>query len=354
MLRRGHVYNTGSDRGVIAVLEKRRLGRTNLQVTALSFGGLPMQRCDVDEAAQVLNAALDAGINFIDTARAYTDSEEKIGRAIAGRRGEFYLATKSMARDRVGMARDIDTSLATMRTDHIDLYQVHNVKKQEDLDAVLAPGGALEALQAAQQAGKISHIGVTGHSVPLLIAAIKTGLFATVQVPFNFVEQDPAKELFPLAEKLDVGRIAMKPLGGGQLSHPVLALRFVLGRNITAAIPGMDRVAHVAENLQALRQYRPLTAEETAVLAAEAKELGNSFCRRCGYCMPCTAGIDIPQTFIFYLQYTRYGMTKAIPQRYAGLPAPASACVECGLCEQRCPYNLPIRERMKQIARDLG
>lgn len=335
-------------------MEKRRLGRTNLEVTAISFGGLPMQRCDFAEAAQVLNAALDAGINFVDTARAYTDSEEKIGRAISARRQEFYLATKSMARDRAGMAKDIDTSLTTMRTDYIDLYQVHNIKRREDLDAVLAPGGALEALQAAQQQGKIGHIGVTGHNIPLLVEAIKTGLFATVQVPFNFVEQEAAKELFPLAEKLDIGRIAMKPLGGGQLTHPVLALRFVISQNITVAIPGMDRVAHVTENLQALKDYRPLTAEETAVLAAEAKELGPNFCRRCGYCMPCTAGIDIPQTFIFHLQYTRYGMTKAIPKRYATLPAPASACVECGLCEQRCPYNLPIRERMKQVARDLG
>jgi len=335
-------------------MEKRRLGRTGLEVTAIGFGALPIQRCTMEEAGVVLQAVLTAGINFIDTARAYTDSEEKIGRYLIGRRGEFYLASKSMARDNVTMARDIDASLATMGTDYIDLYQVHNIKAKTDLDSVMAPGGALEALKSAQQAGKIGHIGVTGHSIELLVEAVRTNEFSTVQVPFNFIETEAREELFPLAKSLDVGIIVMKPLGGGQVTHHNLALRFILEHEVAVAIPGMDGVEQISENLKAVTEYKSLTAEERETLRQEAEILGPNFCRRCGYCMPCAVGIDIPQNFIFHLQYTRYGLTKAIPEKYAGLAVKASECIDCGICEDRCPYDLPIRARLKQVATDLG
>lgn len=335
-------------------MKKRRLGRTGLEVTPISFGALPIQRCTMEEAGPILNAVLDMGINFVDTARAYTDSEAKIGRHISSRRKEYYLATKSMARDRENMAKDIETSLTNMQTDYIDLYQVHNIKTRADFDAVMAPGGALEALKEAKAAGKIGHIGVTGHNVELLIEAIKTGEFSTVQVPFNFIETGALKELFPLAKSLDVGRIVMKPLGGGQVRSTDLALRFILEQDISVAIPGMDKLEQVEQNLKAAKEFKPLTEEERAILKAEAEAIGPNFCRRCGYCMPCAAGIDIPQVFIFHLQYTSYGLKDAIPKRYAGLKAKASDCIECGACEKRCPYDLPIRERMKQVAKDLG
>ncbi|EGO64958.1 aldo/keto reductase [Acetonema longum DSM 6540] len=334
-------------------MEMRRLGRTDMKVTAISFGALPIQRCSMDEAGPVLHAALDAGINFFDTARAYTDSEAKIGRYISSRRKEYYLADKSMARTKAGILKDIDISLGNMKTDTIDLYQIHNIKEQKDLDAVLAPDGALEGLKAAQAAGKIRFIGVTGHSIPLLIQALRTNEFSTVQVPFNCIETGALEELFPLADSLDIGKIAMKPLGGGQITKTELALRFILAHNVVA-IPGMDEVKHIEENLAPAKHFRPLTAVEQRELAEEAKTIGSNFCRRCGYCMPCAVNIDIPTTFIYHLQYVRYGMTDAIPQRYASLPAKASACIECGVCESRCPYDLPIRERMKKVAADLG
>ena len=335
-------------------MEKRVLGRTGLEVTAISFGGLPMQRCTLDEAGPVLHAALDAGINFIDTARAYTDSEEKIGRHLAARRSEYYLATKSFARTKEAMVKDIAISLANLKTDVIDLYQIHNIQARKDLDAVLAPGGALEALQEAQKAGKIRFIGVTGHSVELLIEAVKTDLFSTVQVPFNFVETKALDELLPLARKMNIGTIAMKPLGGGQLDDVDLALRFILEHDITTAIPGMDEVRHIEQNLAALKNFRPLSPEERAKIEHEIAAVGSNFCRRCRYCLPCPAGVDIPQNFIFHLQYTRYNMKKTIPARYAAMPGKASDCTQCGACEERCPYDLPIRERLKKVAADLG
>lgn len=323
-------------------------------VTPISFGALPVQRCTFGEAGAVLQAALDAGINFIDTARAYTDSEEKIGRYAASRRKEFYLATKSLARTREAMLMDIDTSLQMMRTDYIDLYQIHNIKVEQDLNAVMAPSGALAALKEAKAAGKIRHIGITGHNFGLLVQALKSNQFDTVQAPFNCVEQGALTELFPLARSMDIGCIVMKPLGGGLIESADLALRFILENDYLVAIPGMDRVEQIAANLSVTRDFQPLSAAEKAKLKAEAEALGPNFCRRCGYCLPCPQGIDIPTMFIFHLQYVKYGLKTAIPDRYAGLKAKASACVECGECETRCPYNLPIRQRMKQVAADLG
>lgn len=336
------------------IMQKRILGRTGMAVTAIGFGALPIQRCTMDEAGVVLHAALDAGMNFFDTARAYTDSEEKIGKHIASRRGEYFLATKSFSRDKASMARDIDTSLALMRTNRIDLYQLHNIRVPQELADALAPGGALEALKEAQQAGKVGHIGITGHSPDLLVEALKTGEFKTVQVPFNFIETKALEELFPLAKSMNIGTIVMKPLGGGQLNKVDLALRFILEQDISTAIPGMDEIKHITENLAVLKNYSPLTDEERNELKREATLVGADFCRRCGYCLPCTMGIDIPTLFIFHLQYTRYNMKEAIRNRYDNIPIKASACSECGLCEARCPYDLPIREKLKKVAVDLG
>ena len=335
-------------------MEKRRLGRTGLEVTIVGFGALPIQRCDMREAVEVLNAALDSGINFVDTARGYTDSEQKIGAGISGRRKEFILATKSFQRSFAGMTADIDKSLSLMKTDYIDLYQVHNIKRREELEAVMAPGGALEALQAAKQAGKIGHIGVTGHNIDLLVEAIQTDAFATVQVPFNTVEREALDRLFPLAKQKDIGRIVMKPMGGGLLASKNLALRFILGHDVTVAIPGMDKIDHVTQNVSAASPFIHLSPAEHAELTREAEELGKGFCRRCGYCMPCTKGIDIPTTFIFHHQYKNYGMGEVIPARYQSMPAKASDCIACGVCETRCPYDIPIMERMKKIAAELG
>lgn len=338
---------------MIMSLPKRVFGATGMELSAISFGGLPMQRCSMKEAELVLNTALDAGINFIDTARAYTDSEEKIGK-VAHRRAEFYLASKSMARSAEAMYKDILTSLELMKTDCIDLYQIHNVKKMEELELVLAADGALQGLKKAQAEGKIKHIGITGHSLEVLIKAVKTNEFASVQVPYNFIEQKAADELFPLARERRMGIIIMKPLGGGQLNEIKLSLRFILQQPDVIIIPGMDDVTHVQENLSVLKPYIALNAQELATLKAEADIVGENFCRRCAYCMPCPKGIDIPQIFIFQLQYKRYNLVDAIPKRYAAMPVKASACVNCGACEKKCPYNIPIRQRLTEMRELMG
>lgn len=334
-------------------LPKRAFGATGMELSAISFGGLPMQRCSIKEAVEVLNAALDEGINFIDTARAYTDSEEKIG-MVAERRSEFYLASKSMARSADAIYEDVLTSLKLMNTDYIDLYQIHNVKRMEELDVVLGEHGALNGLKKAKEEGKIKHIGITGHSLEVLIKAVKTDEFESVQVPYNFIEQKAAEKLFPLARERKMGIIIMKPLGGGQLNEIKLSLRFILQQPDVILIPGMDEVRHVHENLSVLKPYQALNAEEIAKLKAEADIVGENFCRRCAYCMPCPKGIDIPQIFIFQLQYKRYNLVEAIPQRYAAMPVKASACIDCGACEKKCPYNIPIRKRLMEMRELMG
>ena len=336
-------------------MQFRTLGKTGMSVTAISLGALPLQRCTMEEAHDVLTATLDSGINFIDTARAYTDSEQKIGESLSHRRKEFYLATKSMSRTKEGILQDVNISLQEMKTDYIDLYQLHNIKRYEDLEKVLAPGGALEGLKEAKSQGKIRHIGITGHNVEVLIKAIQTGEFATVQVPFNYIEQAAAEKLFPLARSLDMGIIIMKPLGGGQLSQAELSLRYILSTQPdVVAIPGMDTPLQIQQNINVIIPLIALTATELTILDQEAQIVGKSFCRRCGYCLPCPQNIDIPQVFILKLQYERYGLKSAIPVRYSNLDVKASACINCGACEKRCPYDIPIRSRLKEMCKLMG
>lgn len=195
-------------------MEKRRLGCTDIEVSVIGMGGIPIQRIDKEEVALVLEAAIDAGINFFDTARGYTDSEEKFGQVLGTTSSDVIIATKSPARTKAAMASDIETSLRNLQVDAIDLYQLHNVRTKEELDQVLAPDGALAALREAQSAGKVKHVGITGHIVDILVEAVKTEEFETVQFPFNAVEKEAASTLMPLAEKLDLGVIVMKPLAG--------------------------------------------------------------------------------------------------------------------------------------------
>ncbi|MBU7008116.1 aldo/keto reductase [Phosphitispora fastidiosa] len=329
-------------------MQLRRLGKTGLQVAVIGFGGIPIQRVSSDQAVKVVEAAVAGGINFIDTARAYTDSESKLGGIIGSHRNKLIIATKSMARSRKDMARDIDTSLREMKTDYIDIYQLHNVKDEGSLEKVLAPGGALEALQDARSSGKIRFIGVTGHIAQILVKVIGTGQFDTVQVPFNPVEIAALDELLPLARDLDMGTIAMKPFAGGAFKNRTACLKFIIENGFTTAIPGMDEVSQVAENIAAGQIDSELSGEEKSLLDEETELLGRKFCRRCEYCQPCPRGIDIPTIFLLQGYSTRYGLQEWAVERYRPMPAKISDCADCGQCEEKCPYSLPIREMLKE------
>ena len=334
-------------------MEYRILGKTGLKISRLGFGGIPIQRIDAEGTKVLMHQLKDAGVNFIDTARGYTVSEEYLGYALEGIREDFVIATKSMSRTKEAMAADIDISLKNLRTDYIDLYQVHNATP-EQLQQVVAPGGALEALQEAKAAGKIGHIGLTAHSLDTFKMALDMDWVETFMFPYNIVETQ-AEKLIAEAAKKNIGFIDMKPLAGGAIEDATLALRYICANpNVTVVIPGMAEPKELQQNIAAVSDTSPITAEEKAKFLEVRSQLGTQFCRRCNYCQPCAAGINISGCFLFdgYLQ--RYGLGDWAKGRYATLPVKASACIGCGACEDRCPYNLPIRQMLKQVAQDFG
>ena len=330
-------------------MEYRTLGKTGLEISRLGFGGIPIQKIDAEGTRALIGELIGAGVNFIDTARAYTVSEEYLGYALAGVRDRFVLATKSMARTKEAMAQDINTSLQTLRTDYIDLYQIHN-PSPKDLEQVIASGGALEALQEAKEMGKIGHIGITLHSVELFQRAIDLPWVETIMFPYNIVETQ-GEDLIAECTKRNIGFICMKPLAGGAIEDAALAMRFI-GSNpaVTVVIPGMADAAEIAQNATAVANTAPLNSREQETIRAIKESLGTNFCRRCNYCAPCTVGINISSVFLFEGYYSRYDLKEWAQNRYANLPKVASDCIGCGVCETRCPYNLPIRQMLKKAA----
>lgn len=334
-------------------MEYRILGRTGLKVSRMGFGGIPIQRIDAKGTRALMLRLRDEGINYIDTARGYTVSESYLGEALEGIRGDFILATKSMSRTKEAMAKDIDTSLGNLRTDYIDLYQVHNPSVAQ-LEQVVAPGGALEALQEAKAAGKIGHIGLTAHSLEVFTMGLEMPWVETIMFPYNIVESQGIDLIAKCAEK-GIGFIDMKPLAGGAIEDATLALRYVCANNnVTITIPGMAELAELDQNLAAVNDTTPLTDADFARMDAIRKELGTHFCRRCNYCAPCTVGISIPSCFLFQGYLQRYGLADWAKGRYAAMSVKASACIGCGACEGRCPYSLPIRDMLKKVAQDFG
>ena len=334
-------------------MEYRILGKTGLKVSRLGFGGIPIQKIDAAGTRKLMLAMKDAGINYIDTARGYTVSESYIGQALEGIREHFILATKSMARDKAGMEKDIAISLQNLRTDYIDLYQVHNPSMAE-FEKVIAPGGALEALLEAKAAGKIGHIGLTGHSIALFEKALEQSWVESFMFPYNIVESQGAELIRQCTEK-NIGFICMKPLAGGAIDDAVTALRFIVSNpNVTVVIPGMAAEKELTQNIAAVNDTSPLTAEEKATIMEIRNTLGTQFCRRCNYCAPCSVGIQIPALFILEGYYSRYDLQDWAVARYKGTAVKASACVGCGACEDRCPYNLPIRKMLQNVAEKFG
>lgn len=331
------------------------LGRTGLTISRLGFGGIPIQRIDQPGTRALLKAVHEAGINYIDTARAYTVSESWIGQSLEelGLRDEFVLATKCRALTAEDMRAELAESLKNLRTDHIELYQFHN-PSLKDLETILAPGGSLEALLEAKKEGKVGHIGLTAHLAAVFEKALEVDEIETIMFPYNIVEQQGA-DLIAKCAAAGKGFIDMKPLAGGAIEDGRLALRYVLSNpNVTVTIPGMADPAELAANVEGAANTEPLTAEEEAACQKVRDTLGTQFCRRCNYCAPCTVGIQIPSAFLFDGYIARYGLEKWARERYATLPVKAGACVECGVCETRCPYQLPIRRMLKTVVEHFG
>ena len=328
-------------------------GKTGLKISRVGLGGIPIQRIDAEGTKELVHRLMEAGVNYIDTARAYTVSEQYLGYALEGIRDRFVLATKSMARTREAMAKDIAISLSNLKTDYIDLYQVHNPNLAQ-LEQVVSEGGALEALLEAKAQGKIGHLGLTAHSVEVFEKALELPWVETIMFPYNIVETQGEALIEKCAEK-NIGFVSMKPLAGGAIEDAALAMRFsVSNPHVSVVIPGMADLKELEVNLAAAANTAPLTAEEQAGVAQVRQALGPQFCRRCNYCAPCTVGIAIPNVFLFQGYLDRYGLQGWARERYETLAVKASACIDCGACETRCPYNLPIRQMMKEAAAKFG
>ena len=334
-------------------MEYTVLGKTGLKISRMGFGGIPIQKIDEESTRALMHKLMAAGVNYIDTARGYTVSEQYLGYGLEGIRDMFVLATKSMARTAEAMAADIETSLKNLRTDYIDLYQVHN-PGAKDLEQVMAPGGALEALQAAKAAGKIGHIGVTLHSVDLFKQAVNLDWVETIMFPYNIVETQAEEQIRICGEK-NIGFIAMKPLAGGAIENATLAMRFCAANPaVSVVIPGMAEEKEIAQNVAAVENTAALSEDELVAMEAIRRTLGTNFCRRCNYCAPCTTGIPISAVFLMEGYFSRYDLKDWAVGRYMALDRKASDCIGCGDCESRCPYNLPIRQMLKNAAEKFG
>lgn len=328
------------------------LGNTAMKIKRVGFGGIPIQRITQEETNNIFQEIEKQGINFIDTARGYTISEEFIGNAIENKRDKFFIATKSMSRDYEGMKRDIEISLKNLKTDYIDLYQLHNVKEDE-YDKIFEEDMAYRALLEAKEAGKIKYIGITSHAIETIEKVVEENKFATIQFPYNIVE-DQADEVFRKAHERGIGTIVMKPLAGGAIDDATLAIKYILSKEyVSVVIPGMDSVEQVVQNVSVLEDLN-LTEEDWIKIEEIRNSLGKSFCRRCEYCLPCPVGINIPANFLLEGYYTRYNLQDWAKERYAATDKKASDCIECGKCETKCPYELPIRDMLKNVAEKLG
>jgi len=310
------------------------------------MGGIPIVRPSEDEALKVIQRALDLGITFIDTAWRYGVSEERIGKGIAGRRDQVILATKTYTRGEGDKAKataleQLEQSLKHLNTDYIDLWQFHGVNTLEEYEQILGLDGAMEAAQGSLQAGKIRHIGISSHSLDVALEAVRSGLFETIQFPFNFVNNDPAEELVPLAREHDVGFIAMKPLAGGQLRDANLAIKYLLQFDNVVPDPGIQKVEEIEEIVDIVNGSWKLTDQEWQKIEDIRTSLGRRFCQWCHYCMPCPQGVDIPP-LMNACCIDNYG--ESFISWVAEAVESAKNCIQCGECEEKCPYHLPIRE----------
>lgn len=326
------------------------LGRTGIRVRKLGFGGIPIQRVNEAQAIDIVRYAVEQGMDFIDTSRIYTTSEERIGRALKQTDKPVVLATKSKKRTADGIRKDLEISREKLQRDFIDLYQCHFVK-DEDYSKIISPGGALEGLQKAKEQGEIGHIGITSHSLQLLDKIIDDGLFDTIMVCFSFLEPDARDRVIPKAISKNIGVIAMKPLSGGVINTVKPALKYTLSQEGVLVLCGVENRELFDENWAVYQGNRMLDQEDERIIEEIRKEHDRKFCHRCDYCQPCTEGINIQAILAIKSHVKRVGEGFLVdPLRRTDIEK-ARNCTECGQCMTRCPYNLPIPDLIRENLR---
>ncbi len=330
-------------------MKKIRLGKTELMVTKPALGCLPLQRCDREYAVRLIRAAYDAGINFYDTANAYTDSESKLGEAFEGIRQNVIIATKSMCRDKEGVLAHLQNSLKMLKTDYIDLFQFHNVPEVPSLeDENGAFAGALEA----KKRGYIRHIGVTSHRVDIAEACIETGNFETLQFPFSYISSDRDLALAEKCKQADMGFIAMKGLAGGLLTNTRACHAFMEQYDNVVPIWGMQKLEELEDWIKLSEQEVRLDDELRQRIEEDKKMLEGSFCRSCGYCMPCPAGIYIRDCARMNMLLRRSPWKQYFTPEWREKMKKIEDCLHCGQCKKKCPYGLDTPALLKFMLDD--
>jgi predicted aldo/keto reductase-like oxidoreductase len=327
-------------------MERARLGRTHITVKKLGWGGIPIQRVSEDQAVPVIQAAVEMGVDLIDTARGYTTSERRIGLALQKTSRPVILSTKSPNRTEK-IYDDVQESLRQLQVKKVHIYHLHNVSKTEDYEKVMAPGGAYQGLQKARAEGLVDHIGLTSHSLDILERALQEDRFEVVMACYSFLEPDAGRRIFPLARAKDVGVLAMKPFSGGVIEDAGLALRYVLSTPDIVPIPGSETVEKVRENWKVYAEGRSLDEADQDRVQQVRQQFDKQFCRRCDYCQPCSQGINIQLMMGIKSVIRRFGNPDEIAW-VKGLAEKARDCTECGECLPRCPYQLPIPELIKK------
>ena len=317
-------------------METVRLGRTELVVSKNGFGALPIQRVSMEEAVRILRKAYEGGINYFDTARAYSDSEEKLGNALRDVRENIILSTKTKAVTAAEFWNDLQTSLDRLQTDYIDIYQFHNPA------FCPKPGdgtGLYEAMLEAKEKGKIRHIGITNHRLSVAEEAVRSGLYETLQFPFSYLASEKEEALVRLCQEQNVGFICMKALAGGLITHSDVAYAY-LAQFPVAPIWGIQRMNELEEFLSYQENPPVLTEERRAYIEKERLELVGDFCRGCGYCMPCPVGIEINNCARMSLLLRRSPTAGHLSPAGQEKMKKIEDCINCGQCKAKCPYGL--------------
>ncbi len=329
------------------------LGSTGIVTPANGFGALPIQRVSEEYAVELLRRAWEGGMTFFDTARAYTDSEHKIGMAFGDwvnpRRDQIFIATKTMATTPEKFWEDLETSLAEMKTDYVDIYQFHNIKQ------VFRPGdgtGMYEAALEAKAQGKIRHIGVTAHRIGEAEEAIASGLYETMQYPFNYLVTDRELDLLNKAIAADMGFIVMKGMSGGLITNSAVMMAFTIQYDNLVPIWGVQRKSELEEWLSYMDETPQMTPEFEAIIAKDREELQGEFCRSCGYCMPCPVGITINQCARMSLLLRRAPTQAHLSEHWQAEMNKIDECLECGQCAAKCPYGLDTPKLLKDNLAD--
>lgn len=330
-------------------MSKVTLGKTGITVDKNGFGALPVQRVSVEEGVRLLRMAYEGGIRFFDTARSYTDSEKKLGIAFRGIRETLYIATKTPSKTAEGFWKDLETSLEMLQTDYIDLYQFHNP------DFCPRPGdgtGLYEAMLKAKEQGKIRHIGITNHRLNIAAEAIESGLYETLQFPFCYLATDKDLEIVKACEKAGMGFIAMKALSGGLITNSAAAYAYLDQFPGVLPIWGVQREKELKEFLSYMNEPPVLSGGLEELIEKDRKELAGNFCRGCGYCMPCPAGIEINNCARMSLLLRRSPSAGHLSAEGQAKMKKIENCLHCNACSSKCPYGLDTPRLLEENYKD--